>query len=569
MPPKRKDFAKSKGKAKAKVLILLIVNKMQNLLILGEAAVPVTENDFLEAADTEEEGAGKWRMGDINKAVRFYNRAIDLYNSGLVRYPTSFDLAYNKANLQYNMSEDARIVAVLGNRIALLEETLHSHRFAISLGTDNTDVLFNTAQVLTSLAEAVLEEGAIDFKKVSARTLLEEAVDIFTKCLDSQQRNYEQTQAEFAKANMEQEQEQDQDQEVSPSGYDARRGSSGASSTSSSAPGDWATVIEPLTPESILETCTAQLGAMTTLISLYGSAEFGNTEVMTQTGLDTARNKIPALINLIQEPPTKVIEESLPGPTLSLGSSPIVDEPESFPKDDAILASANFQAAVADMTFRRNSNLASAIQYASQVEQLFAFPTQEPPMKDGKINIGVINSLSSYSDALIDVASAIMDSSFTDGQVEASEIQWTALSQAQTILTQLATFTATLAPARLAGIFLARGDTDLFRFRLSRLGTAKPTWAKSTAVLVGNAGVFYRGARAYAEKAGAGALETKVTANAKATIAEILKEANGGTVSQKEHWRGTLAKVVDVLTQMVEEGVVDKDDAEGVVKFTS
>ena len=48
------------------------------------------------AADFEEETGGKWRAGDAAKSGRAFLRAIDIYNNGLARYPTNFDLAYNK-----------------------------------------------------------------------------------------------------------------------------------------------------------------------------------------------------------------------------------------------------------------------------------------------------------------------------------------------------------------------------------------------------------------------------------------------------------------------------------------
>jgi hypothetical protein len=78
MPPKSKNFLKPKPKTKAR------------------ASEPQSENDFLEAADEFEQAAGKWRAGDAAKATRFFNRALEMYAEGLKRYPTSFDLAYNK-----------------------------------------------------------------------------------------------------------------------------------------------------------------------------------------------------------------------------------------------------------------------------------------------------------------------------------------------------------------------------------------------------------------------------------------------------------------------------------------
>lgn len=48
-----------------------------------------------EGVDLEEAGE-KWRAGDPVKSMRFFMRAIEMYETGLRRYPASFDLAYNK-----------------------------------------------------------------------------------------------------------------------------------------------------------------------------------------------------------------------------------------------------------------------------------------------------------------------------------------------------------------------------------------------------------------------------------------------------------------------------------------
>ena len=44
----------------------------------------------------EEEGGEKWRAGDSVKSSRFFARALDIYDAGVKRHPSSFDLAYNK-----------------------------------------------------------------------------------------------------------------------------------------------------------------------------------------------------------------------------------------------------------------------------------------------------------------------------------------------------------------------------------------------------------------------------------------------------------------------------------------
>lgn len=51
---------------------------------------------YLPAGVDFEEAGEKWRAGDAAKSTRFFVRAIETYDSGLQRYPASFDLAYNK-----------------------------------------------------------------------------------------------------------------------------------------------------------------------------------------------------------------------------------------------------------------------------------------------------------------------------------------------------------------------------------------------------------------------------------------------------------------------------------------
>jgi hypothetical protein len=474
----------------------------------------------------------------------------------------------HRANLEYSITEDERIVSQLGNKTALLEETLNSHRFAISLNPTNTDILFNAAQVLTSLAEASLESGTQETAKVPARALLEEAVDIFTKCLGSQQREYEQMQAEIAKAQASGEyQEAWEGNGVSLNDARAEEEEAEMASASSEAAGDWATVEEPLTLEAVLETCTAQLGALTTLLGLYDPSDVANIEKKAYDGKETATAKIPALINLIDTSPSvHAKDEPKAGPTLSLGSS-AMEEVTTTPKDDAILAAANFQATIAEVAYR--SGQSDSTQYAQTVEQIFSKIASSAEIPAGS-ELAVANIRSSYADALIDLASALADGTqYTPSSptfATDTEIQWTALTQAQNLLTQLAAapYTAVLSASRLADIFLARGDTDLFRFRITLFDIAKPAWVKSKSVLVGNSGVFYRGARTYAEKAGA--VEVRSTADAKAVVAEVLKEVAGGSQAIKDHWKGRTADVAKALEQMVEEGIIGRENVEGVLK---
>jgi hypothetical protein len=472
-----------------------------------------------------------------------------------------------RANLQYTISEDERIISHFGNRTALLEETLMSHRFAISLNPTNTDTLFNAAQVLTSLAEAGLEASPQAAGKHNARPLLEEAVEIFTKCLESQQQEYSQMQAEIAKIQASGEYQEawegERQQPAETQGEDME-----TDSGASEAPGDWATVEEPLTPESILETCTAQLSTLTTLLGLYNSAtDLPNIEKKAQDGMDTATNKVPMLIDLLDKSPApKVVDEPKAGPTLSIGSA--AEEATTTPKDDAIIAAASFQASIAEVQYR--SGRTTSTEYAETVERIFSSMVQSAGQRPSP-DLASINVQSAYADALMDLASALADGTqYTPSAPTFSadvDIQWTALTQTQNLLTKLsaAPYTSVLSPSRLADVFIARGDTDLFRFRISLFEGAKPAWAKSGPTLVSNAGVFYRGGRSYAEKAGV--IGVRSTADAKAVVAEILKAVASGSEMSKDTWKGRTADVAKVLEQMVEEGIVGQENVEGLLNW--
>jgi hypothetical protein len=56
----------------------------------------LTQKFFSKAGVELEEAGEKWRAGDAAKSMRFFTRAIDMYDRGLQRHPTNPDLAYNK-----------------------------------------------------------------------------------------------------------------------------------------------------------------------------------------------------------------------------------------------------------------------------------------------------------------------------------------------------------------------------------------------------------------------------------------------------------------------------------------
>jgi hypothetical protein len=57
------------------------------------------------------------------------------------------------------------------------------------------------------------------------------------------------------------------------------------------------------------------------------------------------------------------------------------------------------------------------------------------------------------------------------------------------------------------------------------------------------------------------------TADAKAVVAEILKTVASGSEMSRETWKGRSADVPKVLDQMVEEGIVGRENVDGLLNW--
>jgi hypothetical protein len=67
----------------------------------------------------------------------------------------------------------------------------------------------------------------------------------------------------------------------------------------------------------------------------------------------------------------------------------------------------------------------------------------------------------------------------------------------------------------------------------------------------------------------AGALAVRTSADAKAIVAEILKDTTSGSQGFPSRGKGRRADVTKVLEQMVEEGILSRENIEGVLQATS
>ena len=516
---------------------------------------PQTENDFLEAADEYEQSGGKWRAGDAAKATRFFNRAIDAYNEGLNRFSSSFDLAYNKAVLQYQLTQDERIAALLGDHVDLLNETLQTHYYALKLDNENADILFNTAQVLTSLAEK-LDEGKSGNEELAIRHL-REAIELFSSCLRRQELQYEEMQTEKEEAERAvAEAEQDAEGGVSISD-EAMETSTEASERS----GDWAAVVEPTTPQTLLDTALATLGALMSLTTISAPTESSTLANISEIASPLINSRIPSYISLLSSV-AEVSEEPSP-PTLSISISAtgsatqaeVIKKPQYSPKQEGekqfALASALFSSAMTGAEFR--SRLASSNYYFTRVKGVF-----QPLIQTSKTSTVTDDDfLIAYGDTLMDIHHALRDA--------ASEAVKSGRGPTPAAMENLATQEEVLREAQQAfsrskqsvSVLLARGGIEIWLFQLSRLLYPQDHtgWKNLRATKP-----FYLQAVKGAN--GTEAMEAKV----KSAVADFLiaRYADKDYPSAKRQWE-TLSNVQDpevkeILKDAVDDGLLVDED---------
>ena len=60
------------------------------------SALEQSADDILDLGVKCEEAGEKWRGGDKAKSSRFFLKALETYETGLRKFPTSIDLLYNR-----------------------------------------------------------------------------------------------------------------------------------------------------------------------------------------------------------------------------------------------------------------------------------------------------------------------------------------------------------------------------------------------------------------------------------------------------------------------------------------
>lgn len=473
---------------------------------------PETADEFQQAADREEDTGSKWRAGDSAKSGRAFVRALDIYDKAIKRHPTNFDLAYNKARLLLEITQQPSLVDHIGlPLIDLLSQTLEAHRYALRLNEENPDVLFNTSQVLTSLAEQLSEAG----QPHHAVPLLQESLELLSSCLSRQEMLLEQQQQDF----------EDMDEGGVQLDPDEQPASTGSSDVSEQI----ATVETPVSATDLLDTVHASLSSLTTLIPM-----------VEQTALQTYGDMAQALT-----------EKRAPS-YVSLLPSDLQDAARfTIALDRAI-----FIAAFADAQYSF-----MALELDTYLQQLSAF---DIPGKEQSAH-----ALSAEAEARTEFALSAIET-FQGSPDFPAQLLWKQISTAQDLYTIATKLDTDEAKERKAHVYESKGNIELLRHRLaSTPGTPLgESVQRSARTLVQNAQTYYKGAAQLARADEDSELEVK--AKQRWLIATDIAAAMYGVEAKEapfdgnsEHARGDL---VQAIGEVVDEGLVEMSLGEEIMK---
>ncbi|TKA32530.1 hypothetical protein B0A50_01638 [Salinomyces thailandicus] len=473
----------------------------------AKAAEPETAEEFQAAADFEEETGGKWRAGDPAKAGRAFVRALEVYDRGIGKHPHEFDLAYNKARLELEITQNPALVGHIGQPLAgLLKQTLDSHRYALRLNKLNPDLLFNTSQVLTSLAEQLLEAEDSD----TSISLLQEALELLSSCLSRQEVLLEQQQSEL---------EDGEEGGVSLGAPDEKTVPTAESTPGSDDAGQYATVESPTTASDLLDTVHASLSALTMLVTLVDAGSLRTLGDMAQ-GL--TEKKAPSYIGMLSE------------------------DAQDSAHFTVALARASFVAAFADVQYN-----AFTIEVAEYLDRLEAF---EVPGKDGDVT-----ALGSEAEARVELATSVM-ARFEGSSDLPADICWKQLGTAQESYAKAAKLDSS------AQLYLSRADVEMLRHRIASLTTSKiaENVRKSAPTLAQNAQTYYKGAVRLAsdedEEVKSKALQRLFIAT---QLRSVLYQAEpAADVTQMIEMCGVQRRMHEGYMECVEEGLLDAEQAE-------
>ncbi|KKK23105.1 hypothetical protein P175DRAFT_0532355 [Aspergillus ochraceoroseus IBT 24754] len=475
--------------------------------------LPRTADEFLAVGVEQEEAGEKWRAGDAAKSLRFFMRAINTYDEGLQRHPGAFDLAYNKARVQYEITQHPRLATQLSTPLVeVLRVALHSHREALRLEQDNADALFNTAQVLTSLAEAVTDTKRPGEDQLNqAVGFLQEAIELFQRCLILQELRYTEMQEQI---------KQMESGDMGPPEEPMQDAQEPAEADSKDSDQEqWAAVVEPVTKDTLVDTAVAQLDALTTLCNLLTYDPGVGLNWVEEYSSDLLQKKISAYVE---------------------GSNR---------QYEASLARAKFACALNEVLYR--SGRTEVDTYYGTIASSFGPDLDLSADPEG---------LCSKADALVSFNTATTDQPpYHDPEAFGKSLgfRWQALSAAVDALTKASKLPDA---ENLPKIHIARGDAEMSRWKLGLSPWEYGMAQQNGVILLRNAQTYYRGAAALARRDGSAEEERD------GTCKEAIAAAIEGHKEKLAQLKTTAPKeLMTVAEDMVEDGWVTSPDMDALL----
>ncbi|KAK4995576.1 hypothetical protein LTR66_004629 [Elasticomyces elasticus] len=480
---------------------------------------PETVEEYQEAADFQESTGGKWRAGDPVKSCRAFLRAVEIYDAGLARFATDFDLAYNKARLQLEITQQqpALVVNLPVSLLEYLRQTLDSHRYVLQLNEEVPDALYNTAQVLTVLAEQ-LADGDNPGAKDEAIMFLRQALEYCSSCLSRQETLLE----EQIKA-LQGSQSQDQLPAYTVDSMTGAFSGTELQLSASDSDSNYATVERAVAPSDLLDTSRAALSAMTTLISLASATDIATLSSMAKD-IERKISTYQAILTIPDSEETRI---------------------------EVALERTEFDAALAEAEFRFGT--ISTQTYLNRLHAFSTIPQESPTV------------LCSQAEALISFVVAVIQ---TQPRSQLAGTCWGPLTRAESLYSNAAALIQRSTSSSItsnnhdrARLFIAQGDLELLRVRVAS-SPNDISLTQNLPVLLEHAMKYYLGAVRFVSAPRVGITEE---AEGKAVLVEIMQALQvGKEVSQTS--TSARNKALRALRDLVGEEMVEREIADAIEK---
>lgn len=343
--------------------------------------------------------------------------------------------------------------------------------------------------------------------------MLQEALELFHRCLSVQEFQFTQAQEQAGMT--------DEDAMNVEDPMNVEDESTMIDNSTSDAPEEerWASIIEPVTKDFLLDTAVAQLETLTTVCALMGSQRESGLAWIEEYSRTLLQDKIAAYI-------------------------------DGTDRDHEVaLASANFIAAYSDASFR-----AGQLDLPTYERDLTAAFHQELDLSIDP------QGLCDRADALIALSTSIGASTDSAPNMPANEIaqlktvRWAQLTKA---LNDLAAAAKLPMAENLPRIHMRRGDCELLRLRLSEQPVPHATASTNRNTLLKNAKVHYQSASKLASVSEPPDDERE--ASARAAVLEALSFNEANIMEMSPEYSKKDGNVVEVLEEMIEDGLLPSE----------